>query len=184
MCKEPRSDKTKIKACLKPIFNKNDPSNNTMKPFSTFKNTLKGNLPILCLALMLFVLKSKEHVFAGRTTLINHSVVASEIPYAPVTDTDCVTARALPIGMGPGARPLITVEVTPDTQGQKCLVTATNKGENAVAEVRIRLQIPSGKTLVTTQADQGSYDKNTGIWIVGTLEKGANSTMTITLKAE
>ena len=48
-------------------------------------------------------------------------------------------------------------------------VQAANKKDNAVGNVKVTDQLPSGLTYVSSNPSQGTYNSNTGVWNVGSL---------------
>ncbi|MEQ8995170.1 MAG: DUF11 domain-containing protein [Coleofasciculus sp. B1-GNL1-01] len=59
-------------------------------------------------------------------------------------------------------------------------VTLRNDGPNTATNVAVTEQVPEGLTFSSANPSQGSYDSNTGIWSVGTLNNGANATLQLT----
>ena len=58
-------------------------------------------------------------------------------------------------------------------------VSVTNDGSSVATDVRVLDQLPAGLTLILATPSQGSYTQATGIWQVGTLNSGANATLTL-----
>jgi large repetitive protein len=63
-------------------------------------------------------------------------------------------------------------------------VTITNHGPNIATNVTLTDKIPSGFTFVSATPSEGTYDQTTGVWIVGTINNGANQVLTITATAK
>lgn len=61
-------------------------------------------------------------------------------------------------------------------------LTATNTGPDS-AGVTVTDQLPAGLNVVSTAPGQGSYDAGTGVWNVGTLANGAQTTLQIQVQA-
>jgi large repetitive protein len=61
-------------------------------------------------------------------------------------------------------------------------VTVSNKGPDAATGVSVRDQVPVGMTFVSATASQGSYNRNSGTWTVGTLVNGGSATLRITAR--
>ncbi|OEK00001.1 hypothetical protein BFP97_00005, partial [Roseivirga sp. 4D4] len=58
-------------------------------------------------------------------------------------------------------------------------ITASNAGPDAATNVNVLDQLPSGYTLVSSTPSQGTYTAGTGVWAAGTINNGANATLTI-----
>jgi gliding motility-associated-like protein/uncharacterized repeat protein (TIGR01451 family) len=67
--------------------------------------------------------------------------------------------------------------------GQKVVFTivATNNGPDIATGVTVTDMIESGYTYVSSITTIGTYDPSTGIWTIGTLNKGATENLTITV---
>ncbi len=59
-------------------------------------------------------------------------------------------------------------------------VTLSNKGPANGTGIVVTDKIPAGITVTDVTTSTGSYDKNTGIWTVGSVVSGGQATMTIT----
>ncbi len=59
------------------------------------------------------------------------------------------------------------------------LLTLSNAGPVAATGVIVTDLLPSGLTFVSSLPSQGEYESSTGIWMVGTLNSGANATLQI-----
>ncbi|MBD3374788.1 DUF11 domain-containing protein [candidate division KSB1 bacterium] len=59
-------------------------------------------------------------------------------------------------------------------------LTIENSGPDAAENVEVTDQLPSGLEFVSSNASQGSYSTQTGIWIVGNLAVNGSATLTIT----
>ncbi|MDQ3060024.1 MAG: hypothetical protein M3R45_10960 [Pseudomonadota bacterium] len=60
-------------------------------------------------------------------------------------------------------------------------ITASNTGSTAT-NLRLMDLLPTGFTYVSSTPAQGSYDRATGLWYIGSLANGASTTLTITAK--
>lgn len=58
-------------------------------------------------------------------------------------------------------------------------ITLLNRGPAAATGVRVREQLPVGLDLVSAAPAQGSYDETSGQWLVGRLDPGQQTTLTI-----
>jgi gliding motility-associated-like protein/uncharacterized repeat protein (TIGR01451 family) len=67
--------------------------------------------------------------------------------------------------------------------GQKVVFTiaATNNGPDIATGVTVTDMIESGYTYVSSTTTVGTYDPSTGIWTIGTLNKGATENLIITV---
>ena len=61
--------------------------------------------------------------------------------------------------------------------------TASNNGPSNATGVALTQMLPSGFTYVSSNPAQGTYNSTTGVWTVGSIANGANTTMTITATA-
>lgn len=59
-------------------------------------------------------------------------------------------------------------------------VTLRNAGPAAATGVVVRDALPTGLTFVSANASQGGYANGTGLWTVGTVNAGADATLTLT----
>jgi uncharacterized repeat protein (TIGR01451 family) len=58
-------------------------------------------------------------------------------------------------------------------------VTLSNTGPSSATNVQLQDVLPAGLTFVSSNASQGSYNSGSGIWTVGTVNNGANATLTL-----
>ncbi|MCD0466049.1 DUF11 domain-containing protein, partial [Flavobacterium sp. ENC] len=59
-------------------------------------------------------------------------------------------------------------------------LTADNAGPNNAAGVEVTDVLPNGYTFVSATPSVGTFNSGTGLWTVGTLNNGANATLTVT----
>ena len=72
-------------------------------------------------------------------------------------------------------------ETSPNVgDGVEYTLTLTNNGPNATSNVTVADELPDGLVDVNVTASQGSYDAASGLWTVGTLGDGKQSTLTVT----
>jgi uncharacterized repeat protein (TIGR01451 family) len=78
----------------------------------------------------------------------------------------------------------LTATVSDPTPAVGQTVTYTvevgNIGPDAATHLVVKAHLPSGMTLGTATANQGTYDPATGTWVLGTLASGVDPTLTIT----
>ena len=60
------------------------------------------------------------------------------------------------------------------------LVTVTNSGSNLASGTQVTDLVPDGVSFVEATAGQGTYDDQTGLWMVGDVAPGASATLEIT----
>lgn len=90
----------------------------------------------------------------------------------------------------PASESDIKVEKTSSSQSPKCgdnftyTVKVTNQGPAEAKGVQVTDLLPSGVAYVSDDATSGTYNKNTGIWLVGTLANGESKTLNIVVKAD
>ncbi|MCH5377599.1 MAG: DUF11 domain-containing protein, partial [Planctomycetes bacterium] len=78
-----------------------------------------------------------------------------------------------------------TVDKAAPTIGEEVqfTVTVANGGPDSATGVSVRDQLPDGMSFVGASATQGSYNRNSGLWTVGTLTNGASASLQITARA-
>ena len=90
-------------------------------------------------------------------------------------DTVSVDAAAIDLSLTKGAN-----DLTPDRNQQVTFtVEVSNAGPDNATGVIVNDDLPAGMTFVSATATQGTYDENTGLWTVGTVNSGADATLTI-----
>ena len=79
---------------------------------------------------------------------------------------------------------LTTDQDTVYTTGQiVATVAITNQGSRGADRVQVSIPTPSGFSVVSASAGQGTHASGTGRWDVGTLAGGASATLTVTYRA-
>jgi uncharacterized repeat protein (TIGR01451 family) len=58
--------------------------------------------------------------------------------------------------------------------------TLSNLGPDAATGVQLTDLLPAGLSFVAANPSQGTYNSNTGLWTVGTVNSGAPQTLSIT----
>ncbi|MCY2987958.1 MAG: SpaA isopeptide-forming pilin-related protein [Planctomycetota bacterium] len=145
---------------------------------------------------------------AGTWTLaaVPVSVDASLQIIATVTSADprTVTARVTSVDQpGPTGGPVVQAGVTVTPQiadlalaftpliaqpnvGQQATFTLnlTNAGPDAATNVVVTDVLPAGLSFVSARPSPGTYDKDKGVWTVGTVARGATPTLQLTAKVD
>jgi len=70
--------------------------------------------------------------------------------------------------------------------GQQAVFTITvaNQGPNPATNVGVTDALPSGLSYVSSTPSQGSYDSGTGVWTAGSIDSGAQATMTLVARVD
>jgi uncharacterized repeat protein (TIGR01451 family) len=63
-------------------------------------------------------------------------------------------------------------------------VTATNNGPNPATGVKLSDGVPAGLALVSATPSQGTYASDTGVWDIGALAMGAQTTLTLVVQVQ
>lgn len=63
-------------------------------------------------------------------------------------------------------------------------LTLTNKGPDDANDVQVKDLLPAGLSYVSSQAERGSYDATSGIWLVGKVANGVPVKLKITVRAD
>lgn len=63
-------------------------------------------------------------------------------------------------------------------------ITVSNQGPNPATNVGVTDQLPSGISYVSSTPSQGSYDSSTGVWTVGSISSGGQSTLKLVGRVE
>ncbi|GAA4306069.1 hypothetical protein GCM10023183_20890 [Nibribacter koreensis] len=91
------------------------------------------------------------------------------------------------ITVAPVADVAVTSSVSNANPGQNEIVSftirAVNNGPNSATNVSLANAIPAGMEITSSTTSFGSFDKNTGIWTVGTMANGASQTLTVFARA-
>ena len=117
--------------------------------------------------------------FTSNATGIWHWVAT----YNGDSNNNSVTSGALdePVTVPPAAELALTKTVSNATPniGDTIIytVTLTNSGPDVATNVQVTDRVPSGVLLVSAMPTQGTYDPNTGLWSVGTVNVGSPETL-------
>lgn len=118
----------------------------------------------------------------------SYSATAAGVYYAKYDDPSACTGRStttitlatLPTAdLGITIAPVTQTSNKGETQGY--LITVTNNGPNTAPNATVNVPIPNGRTFLSAQVSQGTYDSGTKIWTVGSLANGASATMTFNI---
>jgi uncharacterized repeat protein (TIGR01451 family)/gliding motility-associated-like protein len=133
---------------------------------------------------------------AGSTNVVSISIKGI-IP-SGATGSLANAAVAMPVEAGTSAATSATVTTTIQTStdlyvtntvanaflkvGQNAVftITAGNNGPSDATGVNVADLLPAGYQFVSASATQGTYNQSTGVWMVGNLNSGASSVLTIT----
>jgi uncharacterized repeat protein (TIGR01451 family) len=74
-----------------------------------------------------------------------------------------------------------TVDDSTPNVGQQVqyTITLTNNGPSQATNVIVTDNLPAGVTFVSATPSQGTYNQNTGLWTIGTVNAQANATLTL-----
>ena len=121
----------------------------------------------------------------------NYAATAAGVYYAQYDDPSACTGRStmtITLTVLPTAD--LSVSAVPTTltsnkgEIQQFTVTVTNNGPNTAPNATVSVPIPNGRTFLSAQPSQGTYDSGTKIWTVGSLAYGANATMVLSLQVD
>ncbi len=123
------------------------------------------------------------------TATVNHGTGALKIDndvqvsFADQPDSDLTNNTATASITVNGADLEVTNSVDNVTPSENDTLTYTvtldNNGPLKATSVIVTDVLPNGLTYVSSKADQGNYDAGTGIWTVGDIANGANTTLTV-----
>ncbi|MEX2026366.1 MAG: DUF11 domain-containing protein, partial [Pirellulaceae bacterium] len=92
-------------------------------------------------------------------------------------DQDSVTVDAASIDLSLSKT---ADDVTPDRNQQVTFtIIVANAGPDNATGVIVNDDLPAGMTFVSAVTTQGTYDETTGLWTVGTVNGGADATLTL-----
>jgi hypothetical protein len=60
-------------------------------------------------------------------------------------------------------------------------VSVRNDGPGIASDVRVKIKFPAGAQVISTLAEQGSFDSDSGVWTVGNLRDKLTRTLTLSL---
>jgi uncharacterized repeat protein (TIGR01451 family)/fimbrial isopeptide formation D2 family protein len=113
---------------------------------------------------------------------ITNTAVAASTTYDPILSNNTSSATITP----PFADVAVTKTVDDPTPNVGDVVTFTvtlrNLGPNTAKNVKVSDQLPAGLTFVSATRSQGTYNANTGLWSVGTVDTLFARTLTISAR--
>ncbi len=113
-------------------------------------------------------------------SIVSDGAIVDYDPWS-TTQVSCVPLAGQP---SPDLTIQKTVTSTSPSEGQRISyqITVTNNGLGQATGVEVTDVLPSGVTYSSSSATQGTYDPNTGVWMVGTIPGGGGSA-TLTIEA-
>jgi uncharacterized repeat protein (TIGR01451 family) len=114
-------------------------------------------------------------------TFTNTATVAG---IGDVDPTNNAASQPTTIGQLAGSADLTLAKTVDDPSPQEgdtitYRITVTNAGPDDATGVQVTDVLPAGLTFVSAAAGQGTYDRGTGVWDVGSLAVGETATLTI-----
>ncbi|GAB4315306.1 MAG: hypothetical protein Kow0019_15510 [Methanobacteriaceae archaeon] len=107
-------------------------------------------------------------VAAHGQDLTNIATARNDQVPTPVEDTETIHVNSADVGITKTASIL-----TPNYLDKLTYtITATNYGPDTATGVEVTDILPAGLKFISATTSQGTYNPNTGIWNVGTIEKG------------
>jgi uncharacterized repeat protein (TIGR01451 family) len=113
---------------------------------------------------------------AGLLSSLNLLLIGSSTPYAYLLDPGNGDDRSADLVL------TLTVDDPTPAVGDTITftITVTDTGPDAATGVTVQELLPDGLTFVNATASQGSYNPETGVWKVGTVDTSGPRTLTIT----
>jgi uncharacterized repeat protein (TIGR01451 family) len=133
---------------------------------------------------------SAQLQITGTVTVTGTIINTAQVSSLDQTDSNSSNNQAsatIVVGSSGGSGADIAVNKTasndtPAVGGQVTFtINVVNRGPNNAGNVTISDVLPSQVKFLKVQASQGSYDKNTGIWTIGSLANGASAVLQITV---
>ena len=110
----------------------------------------------------------------------NTATISAADQFDPVTSNDTASVTETP----QQADLMVTKTVSDPTPNVGDTITFTvtvqDNGPNSATNVQVNDLLPTGLVYISNTASQGNYFANTGVWTVGTVNNGAQATLTIT----
>ncbi len=120
-------------------------------------------------------------------TVVNTAILTDSSPNDPNDDNDQDSASVTVQSSGgsSGADLAVTKTVSNSTPAVGAQITYTinlvNLGPSAANNISVLDTLPSGLTFVKAETTLGSYNKNNGIWTVGSLSRGGSAVLQLTV---
>ncbi|WP_200977694.1 gliding motility-associated C-terminal domain-containing protein [Echinicola sp. 20G] len=111
---------------------------------------------------------------------VNGSVSGDQIDLVPSNNSNSLTITPIPIADVSIGKTVSSM--TPNIGDEVTFtIILDNMGPSAASAVQVEDQLPNGYSYVSSNASQGSYNSNTGIWNVGSIS--FNDQVTLNIKA-
>lgn len=120
---------------------------------------------------------------AGDGSLTNTAAAAGVTPIGQQVSSNVATAT-INVGTDVGVTKTVDDASPPIGSDVTFTVTATNHGPGVASAAVVNDLLPSGLTLVSATASQGSYNPTSGNWAVGTLQVGQAEALTIVARVD
>ncbi len=118
--------------------------------------------------------------------VINTATATSDTTDPNTTNsTASVSVTITAVVQGADLSVVKTASNTAPTVGTNVTFTiqVTNLGPNAAVNARVTDLLPAGLTFQSATPSVGTYNQTTGLWTIGTLNNGANATLTVVATA-
>ncbi|MGC9516472.1 MAG: hypothetical protein ACP5C3_02085, partial [Methanomicrobiales archaeon] len=117
-------------------------------------------------------------VIAHGQDITNIATARNDQVPTPVEDTETIHVNSADVGITKTASTL-----TPNYLDKLTYtITATNYGPDTATGVEVTDILPAGLKFISSTTTQGTYNSNTGIWDVGTIEKSKSAVLKIVVQ--